>query len=136
MSNNTPSTPETTAGGAFDPSYIPPKKPRTTKAKAPAKPKAAGPISKNSDDPMEKLMCITLHDSPEIPPGGQFVGVNDKQFRIRPGVKVVVPRYVVEVLDNAIQGVPDVNEKMQVVGTRAMPRLPYTVHHDWDGQVA
>lgn len=132
MSNEIP---ENTAGGAFDPSYIPPKKPRTTKAKA-ARPKAAGPVSPKSDDPMEKLMCITLHDSPEIPPGGQFVGVNDKQFRIRPGIKVVVPRYVIEVLDNAVQGVPDVNDKMQVIGTRPMPRLPYTIHHDWDGQVA
>lgn len=135
MSNDTPSIPENTAGGAFDPSYIPPKKPRATKAKV-NKPTAQAPVDKNSEDPMERLICITLHDSPEIPPGGQFVGVNDKQFRIRPGIKVVVPRYVVEVLDNAVQGVPDVNDKMQVVGTRSAPRLSYTVHHDWDGQVA
>lgn len=95
---------------------------------APAKPapaKAAEP-----EDPMDRLVCITLHDSKEIPPGGQFVGVNGKQFWIKPGIKVIVPRYVCAALDDAIVGVPDVNDKMQVVGVRNTPRLTYTVHLD------
>lgn len=91
----------------------------------PAAAKAAEP-----EDPMERLVCITLHDSKEIPPGGQFVGVNGKQFWIKPGIKVIVPRYVCAALDNAIVGVPDVNDKMQVVGVRNTPRLTYTVHLD------
>lgn len=134
--NNTPSIPEPVVGGAFDPSYVPPQKPRATKEKKARAPRAAGPVEPKSDDPMEKLICITLHDSPEIPPGGQFVGVNDKQYKLKPGIKLVVPRYVCEVLDNAVQGVPDVNDKMQVVGTRQVPRLSYTVHHDWNGEMA
>lgn len=87
-----------------------------------------------SEDPMERLVCITLHDSKEVPPGGQFVGVNGKQFRIRPGVQVVVPRYVCAALDNATHGVPELDEKMRVIGIRQAPRLTYTVHQDWDGK--
>lgn len=104
-----------------------------TPKRAAAKPttaKAATTKAAEPEDPMERLVCITLHDSKEIPPGGQFVGVNGKQFWIKPGVKVIVPRYVCAALDNAIVGVPDVNDKMQVVGVRNTPRLTYTVHLD------
>jgi hypothetical protein len=79
-------------------------------------------------DPMHELICITLHDTKEIPPNGQFVGVNGKQFIIKPGVKCKVPRYVVEALNNAIVGIPDINDQLQVVGVRDAPRLPYTIH--------
>lgn len=108
------------------------------KPRGEAKPKApkGDAIPHKSSDPNEKLMCITLHDSPEIPPGGQFVGVNGKQFWLQPGRPLVVPRYVVEALRNAVRGEPNINEKMQVVGVKNVPRLAFTVHDDWDGQVA
>lgn len=92
------------------------------------------PLATASEDPMERMVCITLHDSKEVPPGGQFVGVNGKQFRIRPGVQVVVPRYVCAALDNATHGVPELDDKMRVIGIRQAPRLTYTVHQDWDGK--
>lgn len=77
---------------------------------------------------MNQMVCITLHDSKEIPPNGQFVGCNGNHFIIPPGRKVWVPRYVLEVLNNAVKGEPIVDEKLTVVGQRHIPRLPYTVH--------
>lgn len=118
--------------GATPPQSPAPKR-QPAKPKAAAAPKVATAATQKAaepEDPMERLVCITLHDSKEIPPGGQFVGVNGKQFWIKPGIKVIVPRYVCAALDNAIIGVPDVNEKMQVVGVRNTPRLTYTVHLD------
>jgi len=41
-----------------------------------------------------------------------------------------VPASVLAVLDNAVQSVPEINEKLQVVGMRAAPRLTYTLHRD------
>jgi len=78
----------------------------------------------------ERTAVITLHDSPEIPPNGQFVGVNGRQYVIKPGVRVRVPLSVLDVLNNAVQSVPELNDKMQVVGMRAVPRLTYTLHMD------
>ncbi|MNM65408.1 hypothetical protein D3C81_768550 [compost metagenome] len=138
MSDTPENTPEQ-APAMFNESFVPPKKPQrkaTSKARSAPTDSNGAKLATNSDDPMEKLLCITLHDSKEIPPGGQFVGVNGKQFWIKPGMKVVVPRYVVEALQNAVIGQPDVNDKMQVVGVKNMPRLPFTVHFDWDGQAA
>ena len=117
-------TPVTAPTGTASPT------PKRAPAAKPATAKAASAKATEPEDPMERLVCITLHDSKEIPPGGQFVGVNGKQFWIKPGVKVIVPRYVCAALDNAIVGVPDVNDKMQVVGVRNTPRLTYTVHLD------
>ena len=142
-------SPET--GSEFQtPAPVAPKKPQV-KPKAPRAPKpAAAPkaeaasspstmhgeqLDTASEDPMERLVCITLHDSKEVPPGGQFVGVNGKQFRIRPGVQVIVPRYVCAALDNATHGVPELDDKMRVIGIRQAPRLTYTVHQDWDGKI-
>jgi len=127
------------AGTMFPSGFEPPKKPARKKAavrKAPVTDSNGTPLNAKSADPMDTLVCITLHDSKEIPPGGQFVGVNGKQFWIKPGIRVVVPRYVVEALNNAVGGQPDVDDKMRVVGVKNMPRLPYTVHLDWNGEAA
>ena len=82
------------------------------------------------NDPMQKMVCITLHATDEVPPGGQFVGVNGKQFWIPPGRKVKVPRYVVEALNNAVKGEPVIDERSRVVGINLVPRLAFTVHLD------
>lgn len=80
--------------------------------------------------PGEKTYKVILHDSKEIPPNGQFIGVNGNQYFMKPGQVYNVPRSVLEVLNNAIMGVPDINEQMQVVGVRQAPRLPYTLQPD------
>jgi hypothetical protein len=80
----------------------------------------------------KRQYVITLHDSKEIPPGGQMVGVNGVQYRIPAGRKVRVPAEVLEVLDAAVQSVPELNDAMQVIGYRDAPRLTYTLHRDED----
>lgn len=78
----------------------------------------------------ERTYEITLHDNREIPPNGQFIGVNGKQYILMPGVRTRVPASVLEVLNNAVHALPEINEKMQIVGMRSAPRLPYTLHPD------
>jgi len=138
----------TQAGAAFVPPQVTAAPVAKSKARAPrpsrAKPDAAGPgpdavasalvdkgpgkeaVGKN--DPMMEIVCITLHDTKEVPPNGQFVAVNGKQYLIPAGRKCRVPRFVVEALNNAVVGVPDINDALQVVGVRDAPRLPYTLH--------
>lgn len=70
---------------------------------------------------------IRLHDSSEFPPGGLTVGVNGKFFRLQPDVDMEVPESVLEVLDHAVRTEPRRNEHGQVVGTRNVPRFPYTM---------
>jgi hypothetical protein len=136
-------TPENEAPGLGTPTPVPAARPKraatgsSSKARKQAQPKEPDGdrlLQPASEDPNEKLMCITLHDGPHIPPGGQFVGVNGKQFWIRPGIQVVVPRYVLGALDNAIQGTPLIDTRGRLEGMTNAPRITYTVHHDWDGQ--
>ena len=94
-----------------------------TKAKTPRGKKAETAAAAG-----EQLFDITLHDSPEIPPNGQFIGVNGKQYILKPGVRVRVPASVLEVLDNAVHAVPELDANMRVMGMRNAPRLTYTLH--------
>jgi hypothetical protein len=77
-----------------------------------------------------KSYVITLHDNKEVPPGGQLVAVNGVQFRIPTGRKCVVPEAVIEVLENAIQSTPELNDDMQVIGYHDAPRLAFTLHRE------
>ena len=108
LNDNTPVTSET-AGEV---------KPKATRGKKAEAATAAG----------EQLFDITLHDSPEIPPNGQFIGINGKQYVLKPGVRVRVPASVLEVLDNAVHAVPELDANMRVMGMRNAPRLTYTLH--------
>lgn len=101
-------------------------KPKRSPRPSRAKPKAEAATAPNG----EKMYEITLHDSKEIPPNGQFVGVNGRQFLLKPGRRMKVPASVLAVLDNAVQSVPEINEKLQVVGMRQAPRLTYTLHRE------
>jgi len=101
-------------------------KPKRNRASR-AKPKTeAAAASKDA----EKMFEITLHDSKEIPPNGQLIGVNGRQIFLKPGIRRKVPASFLEVLDNAVQALPEVNEKLQVIGMRNAPRLTYTLHRE------
>lgn len=67
---------------------------------------------------------IMLEDNAAVPPGGLFVSGNGRTFLMQAGVEVVVPRIVLEILDNAIELVPIVDP---LTGTprRYMPRKKY-----------
>lgn len=100
--------------------------PKTTKPRKPrTQTKAMGPEAPKD----EKRYDITLHDNDGIPPSGQFISVNGYGYLLKPGERASVPASVLEVLDNAIQGIPNI-ENGRVAGIRQSPRLPYTLHRD------
>lgn len=69
---------------------------------------------------------IILEESEEIPPIGAYVGVNGKGYLIKPGVEVDVPMEVLEVLNNAVQSTPIINEQTrQIDGWRERLRYSY-----------
>ena len=69
---------------------------------------------------------IILEESEEIPPIGAYVGVNGKGYLIKPGVEVDVPMEVLEVLNNAVQSTPIINEQTrQIEGWRERLRYSY-----------
>ncbi|PFH12847.1 MULTISPECIES: hypothetical protein [Burkholderia] len=75
----------------------------------------------------EKKIKIMLEDIDEIPPGGQFIGVNGRTFLIKAGVEVEVPECVVDVLDHAVMSVPVLDEMKSVIGYKDRLRFPYRV---------
>lgn len=69
---------------------------------------------------------IVLEENPDIPPTGQFVGVNGVGYILRPGEVMEVPLSVKEVLDNAVIDTPQVDPAtQQIIGTRPRMRYPY-----------
>ena len=96
-----------------------------------AKPRAARAESEaEKTSETEKSYDITLHASDEIPPNGQFIGVNGAQYYLKPGVRTRVPAGVLGVLDNAVQSVPERDDTGRVIGWKDAPRLTYTLHRD------
>ena len=71
---------------------------------------------------------IILDDNDEIPPGGQFIGVNGVGYNLIAGVEAFVPRAVCEVLDHAVKSVP-VQDQMtkRIIGWKQRKRFPYSV---------
>lgn len=92
-----------------------------------AKPRAA---AARAESEAEKTYDITLHASDEIPPNGQFIGVNGAQYYLKPGIRTRVPAGVLGVLDNAVQSVPERDDTGRVIGWKDAPRLTYTLHRD------
>lgn len=74
-----------------------------------------------------KRVKIILEENDAIPPGGQFFGVNGTGYQIIPGKEVLVPEFLLGVIDNAVTTKPVLNEDSQVVGYRDVPRFPYRI---------
>lgn len=123
-----PTTEAAAAGPAHQPNPTP-LPARKKAAKKDASPKAAEG-KEEKVGALGKSYVITLHDSKEVPPGGQLVAVNGIQFRIPTGRKCVVPEAVIEVLENAIQSTPDLDDDMRVVAYHDAPRLGFTLHRE------
>lgn len=71
---------------------------------------------------------IQLEESDDIPPTGQFIGLNGIGYILRPGIPTDVPLGVKEILDNAVIDVPQVDPNTkQVIGVRPKMRYPYRV---------
>jgi hypothetical protein len=70
---------------------------------------------------------IILEENDEIPPTGQFFGINGRSYILRPGEESSVPAELLEVLDGAVKSVPILDAGNAVVGYRDRLRFPYRV---------
>lgn len=78
--------------------------------------------------PIGKKVRILLEENDEIPPSGQFIGVNGAGFLLKPGVEVDVPDSIIEVLNNAVKSKPVIDpETRRIVDWRNALRFPYRV---------
>jgi hypothetical protein len=72
---------------------------------------------------------ITLEENKNIPPRGQFFGINGMGFILRPGKRAYVPKGIVDILDNATQLEPQINpDTLQIDGWVEKLRFPYRLH--------
>lgn len=72
---------------------------------------------------------ITLSDNKSIGRGGQFFGVNGASFLLKPGKKAHVPRALMSVLNDAIEGIAIVDpDTLDITEYRQVLRYPYQVH--------
>jgi hypothetical protein len=75
---------------------------------------------------LPRRVRIMLEENDNIPPTGQFFGVNGRTYMLRPGVPVDVPPELVDVLDHAIESVPVLESgTKRVIGHRSKHRYPY-----------
>ena len=87
--------------------------------------KLSKPSSKGKKNLPDRVKII-LEDDDNIPPTGQFFGLNGRSFLIRPGEVVTVPKGIVDILDNAVYTVPITDpQTKQVTGYRDRLRYPY-----------
>ncbi len=71
---------------------------------------------------------IELADNENIPPTGQFFGVQGIGTMLRPGVPANVPASIIDILNNAIMSVPVVDPvTKQVTGFKDRLRFPYRI---------
>ena len=103
---------------------VPAVKPRSKKAKEAA---AAAPVP-GPAHPGGKMIEIMLEENDNIPPTGQFFGINGRSYILKPGLKAKVPREIINVLNDATMSVPEVDPATnQVIGYRNRLRFPYRV---------
>ena len=76
----------------------------------------------------QEIVRITLEENENIPPTGQFFGLNGRHFILKPGIAVDVPVEIINILNDAVQEVPEIDPTTrQVVGYRKKLRFPYRV---------
>lgn len=72
-------------------------------------------------------VMVMLEDTDRIPPTGQFFGINGQSFMLRAGEAALVPRGIIDILDNAIESHPIKDGANRVVGSRNRHRFPYRI---------
>lgn len=88
----------------------------------PAKRAKAAPIG------LPKTVRIILEENDNIPPTGQFFGVNGRSYMLKPGMEAEVPQGLIDVLDNAVTSTPIIDpDTRKVIGYRNSMRYPYRV---------
>lgn len=78
--------------------------------------------------PVGKKIRIILEENDEIPPTGQFFGINGAGFLLKPGVEADVPDSIIEILNNAVKSKPVIDPNTRRINDwRNTPRFPYRV---------
>lgn len=76
----------------------------------------------------QERLWIVLEDNDDIPPGGQFIGVDGATFKLSPGIEAWVPIGLCDVLDAAVKSVPIQDEiTRQITGWKNRLRFPYRI---------
>jgi hypothetical protein len=93
---------------------------------APPPPKKKAKVSGPAE--AVKTVRIILEENDLIPPSGLFLGHNGKGYYLKPGMEANVPMPLIEILNHAIELVPQVNpETGQVDGYREKTKYPYRI---------
>lgn len=75
---------------------------------------------------LPKTTRIILEENDNIPPTGQFFGVNGRSYLLKAGVEADVPQGLIDVLDNAVVSTPVIDpDTRKVIGYRNAMRYPY-----------
>lgn len=73
-------------------------------------------------------LWIVLEDNDDIPPGGQFIGVDGAAFMLKPNIEAWVPVGLCDVLDAAVKSVPIQDDvTRQITGWKNRLRFPYRI---------
>ena len=101
--------------------------PPAPKKRAPRNP-ASAPMERKPPIGMAKAgyIRIILEENDNIPPTGQFFGINGKGYIIRPGEEVDVPAGIVDILNNAETSTALIDPRSgKIMGHRKRMRFPY-----------
>jgi hypothetical protein len=76
----------------------------------------------------EPRVRIVLEDNDNIPPTGQFFGINGNGYILKSGEEADVPVALVNILNDAVWDAPIVDPAThQIIGYRKRLRFPYRV---------
>lgn len=80
---------------------------------------------------LQERIWIVLEDNDDIPPGGQFIGVDGAAFNLVPNEEAWVPVGICNVLDAAVKSIPVQDDlTRQIVGWKNRLRFPYRIVRD------
>jgi hypothetical protein len=85
--------------------------------------------SQNPNKTGEPRVLIQLHEGPDVPPGGVFIGVNGYGYTLKPGAPARVPVSVLRVLETAVVKRPiyaNNADTGKIVGWSEAPRYAFT----------
>lgn len=75
-----------------------------------------------------KRVRIILEENENIPPTGQFIGLQGRGYMLRAGEPADVPIGIINILNDAVESVPIVDpQTQQVQGYRNKLRFPYRI---------